>query len=132
MDADGAYGGDRTVGAFGAEPVGGGRHPLHALHICGLAQCGELMEDHLGLGLGHRGGRRVGIARIDDDRFCTERAQGTGLGGRVPRADDLLAARHELGYEPSADVAGRVGIEDLHRISVPHAEPQQTGHSGIP
>ena len=82
------------------------------------AQRGELMDDHLGLGLGHHVGHRIGVERVDDDRLGAERPQRAGLGSRAGRADDLVAARHELGNELAADRAGRSGNEDLHDVSV--------------
>ncbi|MCQ0019891.1 hypothetical protein LUX39_44180 [Actinomadura madurae] len=117
-DADGARGGQQVVGSFGAQPVGGGRHSLHVPKVRRSAQRCELMDDHLWLGPGHHVGHRVGVERVDDHRFGAERAQRGGLGGRAGRADDLVAAHHELGNELAADRTGRSGDEDLHDVSV--------------
>jgi hypothetical protein len=72
--ADGAPGGQQMVGALGAQPVGDGRHPLHVPHPHRPAQRGELVDDYIGLGLGHRVGHRVGVKRVNDDRFGAGRA----------------------------------------------------------
>jgi hypothetical protein len=52
-DTNGARGGEQVVGALGAQPVGGGRHPLICPKFHRSAERGELMDDHPRLGLGH-------------------------------------------------------------------------------
>jgi hypothetical protein len=90
------------------------------------------MDNHLGLGLGHHVGHRVGVQRVDDHRFGPERPHNAGLGRRAGRAHHLVAARHELSNELAADRAGRTGNKDLHDVSVRWAHQQQTRHPATP
>jgi hypothetical protein len=108
----------RWVGAFGAQPVGGRRHSLGLSKGRPSAYRRELVDDRLGLGLGNGVGNGLRVERVDHDRLGAERAQRAGLARGAGRADDLVAARHELRNEVATDRAGRAGNKDLHDISV--------------
>jgi hypothetical protein len=65
------------------------------------------VDDHLGLGLGHGTGDRVGIERVGHDRPGTEGPEHVGLGRRPGHADHVVAGGGELGtsWVPIAPVA---------------------------
>jgi hypothetical protein len=67
------------------------------------------MHDHLGLGGCHRLGDRVGIESVDHDRARSQAAHQVLLRRAPGRPDDLVASRHELRDELSADGACGAG-----------------------
>jgi hypothetical protein len=82
-DADGAARGQQVIDALGAQAVGRGAEAVGVPHVpqARLArQGGELVDDHLGLGLGHGTSDRVGIERVGHDRPGTQGPQSVGLG----------------------------------------------------
>ena len=77
----------------------------------------ELMHDHLGLGGRHRLGDRVGIESVDHDRARPQAAHQILLRRAPGHPDHLVAPRHELRDELSAENACGASYEDLHDCS---------------
>ena len=75
----------------------------------------ELMHDHLGLGGRHRLGDRVGVESVGHDRARSQAAHQVLLRRAPGHPDHLVASRHELRDERSAENACGAGYEDLHR-----------------
>ena len=75
------------------------------------------MHDHLGLGRRHRLGDRVGVKGVGHDRARSQAAHQVLLRRAPGHPDHLVAARHELRDELSAEDAGGAGYEDLHDCS---------------
>jgi hypothetical protein len=84
------------------------------------------VDDHLGLGLGHGTGDRVGIERVGHDRPGTEGPEHVGLGRRPGHADHVVAGGGELGDELGADRTGGSGDEHFHGCLLP--DPPSGGH----
>jgi hypothetical protein len=74
----------------------------------------ELMHDHLGLGGRHRPGDRVGVQRVGHHRARAQAAHQVLLGCAAGHPDHLVALRHELWDERSAEDARGAGYEHLH------------------
>ena len=103
-----APGGEQVVGALGAEPVGQREVALEVAQVDGARQRGELVDDHLGLGLGDRLGDRVGVERVGDDRPRAKAADEVLLLRRARHAHDVMPVGDELrgrAAAPSAPVA---------------------------
>jgi hypothetical protein len=71
LDADGPAGRQEVVGAVGPQPVG---HREVAVEVAYVEACdrGQLVDDHVGLGLGDGVGDLLGIERVDDSRSGAE------------------------------------------------------------
>jgi hypothetical protein len=72
------------------------------------------MHDHLRLGGGHRLGDRVGIESVGHDRARSQAAHQVPLRLGLGHPDHLVASRHELRDERSAENACGAGYQDLH------------------
>jgi hypothetical protein len=75
------------------------------------------MHDHLGLGARHRLRDRVGIQRVGHDRARSQAAHQILLRCAPGHADHLVASRHQLRDERSAENARGAGYENLHDCS---------------
>jgi hypothetical protein len=75
------------------------------------------MDDHLGLGLGHRLCDRVRVERVGHDRPRAEAAQQVLLVTRAGHADDLVATGDQLRHEPAPEHPGCSCDEHLHGVS---------------
>jgi hypothetical protein len=115
----GAAGGQEMVRPLGTQPVGHGEregavgvpHVTDA-HLPGQSR--ELVHDHLGLCGGHRLGDRVRVESVSHDGLRSQRLQPILLRRGPGHPDHLVASRHELRDERSAENACGAGYEDLH------------------
>jgi hypothetical protein len=101
-DAHGPARSQQVVGALGAQTVGHGGDAVGVPHVPQVQlalEGGELVDDHLGLGLGHGAGDRVGIERVGHHRPGAQGPQGVGLGRRTSHSDHVVAGGGELGDE---------------------------------
>jgi hypothetical protein len=113
LHADRAPSRQEVIGALRAQAVGQREAAIDVAEVDPLER-GELVDDHLGLGLGDRMRDRVGVERVGHDGPGAEHAQQVLLGRGLGHADDLVTAGHELGDEPLAEGARGAGDEDLH------------------
>jgi hypothetical protein len=113
-DAYGPAGGQQVVGALRAQAVGRAGEALGVPQVRLARQRGELVDDHLGLGLGHDPGDRVGIEGVGHDWPGAEGLEHAGLGRRPGHADHLVTGGGELGDELGADRTRGSGDEHLH------------------
>jgi hypothetical protein len=75
------------------------------------------MHDHLGLRGRHRLGHRVRVERVGHGRARTQVAQQVLLRRAPGHPDHLVASRHKLRDERSAENAGGAGNKNLHHGS---------------
>jgi hypothetical protein len=115
----GAAGGHQMVRRLGAQPDGHLRHGP-AVGAPGVlqgylpGQRRELMHDDLRLGGRHRLCYRVRVESVGHDRARPQAAHQVLLRFSPGHPDHLVAARHELRNERSAENACGAGYEDLH------------------
>ena len=128
--ADGAAGGEQVVGALRAQPVRGLEETVDVAHVELARQRRELMHDHLGLGGRHRLGDRVGVERVGHDRARAQAAHQVLLRRAPGHPDHLVASRHELRDELSAENACGAGDEDLHDCSFRLVHPLRRDRGG--
>ncbi|MGB0091610.1 MAG: hypothetical protein WBP81_03625 [Solirubrobacteraceae bacterium] len=118
----GAAGGQETILRLGTQPVGHRRRE-RALGVPHVprgqlpGQRRELMHDHLGLGGRHRLGDRVGVQSVGHDRARSQTAHQVLLRCAPGHPDHLVASRHELRDERSAENARGARYKDLHDCS---------------
>ena len=115
--ADRAAGGEQVVGALRTQSVRGLEEPVDVAHVEVARQRRELVDDHLGLGGRHRLGDRVGVERVGHDRARPQAAHQVLLRCAPGHPDHLVAPRHELRDELSAEYACGACNEDLHDCS---------------
>jgi hypothetical protein len=115
-DAHRAPGGEQMVGALGAQSVRGREVTLHAARI-ERSDSGELVDDHLRLRLGDCARHRVRVEGIGHDRPRSQIPERVLLRRGPGHPDHLVATRHELRDELSAENACGAGYEDLHDCS---------------
>ncbi len=72
------------------------------------------MHDHLRLGLAHHPCHGIGVESVGHHRVRSQAAEQVLLRCAPGHPDHLVASRHELGYERSAENACGAGYEDLH------------------
>ena len=77
------------------------------------------MDDHLGLGRRYRLGDRLGVESVGHDRARSQASQLVLLRRGPGHPDHLVALRHEMWDELSAESACGAGYEDLHGCSFP-------------
>jgi hypothetical protein len=103
----------QVIGSLGAQPVG-----LHKGLVdvsCERAgECGELVDDCVGLGLGHHLRDPLGIEGVRDHRACTHRGHHFPLRWRAGHARDFMALVHEHRHELFSERPGGAGYEDPH------------------
>jgi hypothetical protein len=75
------------------------------------------MHDHLGLDGRHHPADRVSVERVGHDRPRPQRAQPILLRRGPGHPDHLVASRHELRDDRSADDTRGACYEDLHDCS---------------
>ena len=121
--ADGAAGGEQVVGSLRAQAVRGLEEAVDVAHVELARQRRELMHDHLGLGGRHRLGDRVGVESVGHDRARSKVANQVLLRPAPGHPDDLVAFRHELRDELSAEDACGAGYEDLHLVLLCSSAP---------
>jgi hypothetical protein len=89
------------------------------------------MHDHLGRGRRHGLRDRVGVERVGHDRAGAQAADEILLRRGAGHPDHLVASRHELGDELSAESARGAGYEDVHdcssRLGCPRETRQRSG-----
>ena len=117
LDPDRAPGCEQVVGGLGAEAVGQGERALEVAQAQRPRQCGQLMHDHLGLGLGNGLGDRIRVERVGHDRTSAEAPDQILLLGLAGHADHLVPVGDELGNQVLAERPGGTCDEDLHDIS---------------
>jgi hypothetical protein len=106
-----------VVDTLGAQAVG---HRGDAVGVTDVSQArltlqgGELVDDHLRLGLGHGTGHRVGIERLRHNRPSAQSPQHVAPGRRASHADHIVAGGGQLADELSADRTSRSGDEHFH------------------
>jgi hypothetical protein len=116
--------------ALGAQAVGHGGKAVGVPHLPQARvalEGGELVDNHLRLGLGHGTGDRVGIERVGHHRLG-KGPEHVGLGRRAGHADHVVARGGELGDELAADRTGGSSDEHFHGCLLP--DPPSGGHSG--
>jgi hypothetical protein len=107
------------VRPLGTQPVGHFPHGgsvgvprITDAHLPGQRR--ELMHEHLRLRGCHHLGDRVGVERVGHDRARSQAAQQVLLRLAPGHPDHLVASRHELRDELSAEDAAGAGHEDPH------------------
>ena len=122
------------IGAFGAQAVGHGGEAVGVPQVpeSRLAlEGGELVDDHLGLRLGHRLGDCVGIERVGHDRPGAEASEQVGLGRRLGHAAHVVARGGQLGTSsvPMAPVAPATNTFMGASFTIHHRQsPLETRH----
>ena len=84
-------GGEQVVRALGPQAVGQRELFVHLAEVEVGRERGELVDDHLGLGLGHGLRYLVGVERVDDRGLRTELPDLTRAGLAARRADNGVA-----------------------------------------
>jgi hypothetical protein len=107
-----------VVGAFGAQAVGERELSLEAPHIDGCRYGGELVHDHVGLGLSHDPAHGAGIQRIGYDGLSADVAELLALRFRAGHPDDLVPVGDQQGDQLLTERTRGAGDENLHGDSL--------------
>jgi hypothetical protein len=103
----------QVVCSHGPQTVGGGERLVEVTRV-ETADRGQLMHDHVGLGLGDRVGDLLGVQRVRHDRGSSHLPDRVLLGFAAGHADDVVAGRHQPRDQLRADRARCTCEKDLH------------------
>ena len=108
-------GGQQIVGPLRPQAVGRGEVSVEVADVERARKRGQLMHDHLGLGLGDRKRHLLGVERIGHHRGRTQSVDELSLGRGAGHACHLVAARHEPREKLPSERPRGAGDQDLHR-----------------
>ena len=121
--ADGAAGSEQMIGSLRPQAVRLLEEAVDVAQVELARERRELVHDHLWFGGRNRLGHRVGVESVGNDRARSEAANQVLL-RRAPRHPvHLVAFRHELWDELSAEDAGGAGYEDLNSVLLCSSAP---------
>ena len=114
LDAHGLTRRQQVVGPLGAQSIGEREVAIEVPHVDRRRDRGELVHDHVGLGLAHGPLHGVGVERVDHDGLSADAAELVALGFRAGHPDDVVPVGDQHRNKLLADRTRGAGDEDLH------------------